>query len=61
MLMSRVGGPGGSTEISWGGTISYIDDNAYIFGHFVTYGYFYILLVQLIGVAMGDKSSVQVS
>ena len=36
------------------------DPDARIFGVLVIYGYFYILLVQLVGVATGDKAPVQV-
>lgn len=54
MMISRVGGPG-TNPILWGNK-----DSAIIFGDMVCYGYVYILLIQMVGIVLGDRAPVQV-
>ena len=59
-MIGRLGGDEGSA-VPWGaGEGGGFDTNDEIFGSFVCYGYFFILLVQLVGTATGDKFPVQV-
>ncbi len=55
LMISRISGPG-KAPLPWGD-----DPDDEIFGNFVCYGYMFILLVQLVGTATGDKHPVQVS
>jgi hypothetical protein len=54
MIISRAGGDH-KTPLPWGD-----DSNDNIFGDMVCYGYLLILMVQVIGIATGDKAPVQV-
>jgi len=54
MIISRAGGPS-KLAVPWGNSV---DDN--IFGDMVCYGYLLFLMIQLIGIACGDKMPVQV-
>lgn len=59
LIIDRTGGDEGA-DIPWTGNNPFEWDlDGYIFGHFVVYAYFFILCVQIIGVILGDRSSVQ--
>ena len=54
LFLTRFGEDGGS---SWGKPS---DNDALYFGTMVCYGYFYILLIQIIGLILGDTAPVEV-
>ena len=55
LIITRVGGAG-SDPISIGNNEN--DENA--FGYFVAYGYFFIVCVHLVGIALGEPINLQV-
>ena len=54
MMVARLAGPNGSPLGALGGT------DANLTMHLVVYGYFFITLIQIIGILTNDRSPVQV-
>ena len=51
MMIFRVGGSGSIQVFSWGD-----DVNTSIFGIMTSVGYFYFIIILLVGIAMGDNN-----
>ena len=51
MMIFRVGGSGSIQMFSWGDNV-----DSQIFGIMTSVGYFYIIIILLIGIAMGDNN-----